>query len=801
MNRLVNLWAALLGSMLLAACTQPTGGTDDQSAAASEDGSEVVMVDGVKKKRIEGFGGIIAESYDESEEWWPPYEEPNADAPNVIIFLLDDVGFAQVGSFGALIETPNIDQLASNGLRFNNFHTTALCSPSRASLMAGRNPHSIGLGSHALTAMGFPGYNAVMPESAKSVANYLQEAGYVNYALGKWDHTPLYEVSQVGPFDRWPSGEGFQHAYTFMAADVHQFVPVMWNDHTPEPYRKSEHLDKDLADRAIEWITGHKSIKPDLPFMMLWASGSMHSPHHAPDSHIDKYAGKFDMGWDVAREQILQRQIELGVVPEGTQLTERIDQIPAWDSLPAEEKSLYARQMEVFAAQMEWVDLQIGRVVDELERIGELENTLIFITADNGASGEGGLAGTFNETYVLNGLQTPLEANLRAQEDWGRENTYPHYHAGWAMAGNTPFRYFKQSEHRGGQHDALVVHWPNGIQAKGEVRSQYHHISDIAPTIMQAAGVTVPEEYHGVEQQPMDGVSMMYAFNNADAPNQKKRQYYEMFGNRAIWVDGWKAVTLHADRMPWDVNVTLPFDEDEWELYYVAEDFSESTNVADQNPEKLAELVEIFDEEAWKYNVYPLYDDMIKRLGAQQDRLFGDQTEFVYFWPGAVRIAEKSSAPVKNRAHTIETNIDLTGDEEGVIVAVGGMTGGYTMFIKDNKLYYDYNFLDGVHYVLESPTLPSGPTDLKFNFILTQPFGGTGELYVNGEKVDEVEMPQMHISTYSLAETFDVGRDTGTQVSSMYSNPFPFNRELDRVTFVVSDDDVVPPREMPTQNY
>ena len=801
MNRLVNLWAALLGSMFLAACAQPTGGGDDQSAAASEDGSEIIMVDGVKKKRIEGFGGIIAESYDESEEWWSPYEEPNEDAPNVIIFLLDDVGFAQVGSFGALIETPNIDQLASNGLRFNNFHTTALCSPSRASLMAGRNPHSIGLGSHALTAMGFPGYNAVMPESAKSVANYLQEAGYVNYALGKWDHTPLYEVSQVGPFDRWPSGEGFQHAYTFMAADVHQFVPVMWNDHTPEPYRKSEHLDKDLADRAIEWITGHKSIKPDLPFMMLWASGSMHSPHHAPDSHIDKYAGKFDMGWDVAREQILQRQIELGVVPEGTQLTERIDQIPAWDSLPAEEKSLYARQMEVFAAQMEWVDLQIGRVVDELERIGELENTLIFITADNGASGEGGLAGTFNETYVLNGLQTPLEANLRAQEDWGRENTYPHYHAGWAMAGNTPFRYFKQSEHRGGQHDALVVHWPNGIQAKGEVRSQYHHISDIAPTIMQAAGVTVPEEYHGVEQQPMDGVSMMYAFNNADAPNQKKRQYYEMFGNRAIWVDGWKAVTLHADRMPWDVNVTLPFDEDEWELYHVAEDFSESTNVADQNPEKLAELVEIFDEEAWKYNVYPLYDDMIKRLGAQQDRLFGDQTEFVYFWPGAVRIAEKSSAPVKNRAHTIETNIDLTGDEEGVIVAVGGMTGGYTMFIKDNKLYYDYNFLDGVHYVLESPTLPSGPTDLKFNFILTQPFGGRGELYVNGEKVDEVEMPQMHISTYSLAETFDVGRDTGTQVSSMYSNPFPFNRELDRVTFVVSDDDVVPPREMPTQNY
>jgi arylsulfatase len=462
----------------------------------------------IKTKKVEGFGGVIAKKYKDSKEWWPPEVRPPKGAPNVIIFLLDDVGFAHVGSFGGLIETPNIDKLAESGLRFNNFHTTALCSPSRATLMAGRNPHSIGLGSHALTAMGFPGYNAIMPESAKSVANYLQEHGYVNYALGKWDHTPLYEVSQVGPFDRWPSGEGFDHAYTFMAADVHQFVPVMWNDHTPEPYRKSVHLDQDLADRAIEWITGHKSIKPDLPFMMLWASGSMHSPHHAPDSHINNYKGKFDMGWDKAREMILERQKKLGIVPADTKLTERIDQIPAWDSLSAKEKSLYARQMEVFAAQMEWVDLQIGRIVEELKRIGELDNTLIFVTSDNGASGEGGLAGTFNETYVLNGLQTPLEANFKNQEDWGRENTYPHYHAGWAMAGNTPFRYFKQSEHRGGQHDALVVHWPKGIKSTGEIRNQYHHISDIAPTIMEAAGISVPETYHGVKQQPMDGVSM-----------------------------------------------------------------------------------------------------------------------------------------------------------------------------------------------------------------------------------------------------------------------------------------------------
>ncbi len=733
------------------------------------------------------FKGKIAKKYEDSVEWWPEDPRPPKGAPNVIIFLLDDVGFAQIESFGGLIDTPNIDRLAKNGLRFNNFHTTALCSPSRASLMAGRNPHSIGLGSHALTAMGFPGYNAIMPESAKSVANYLGEHGYINYALGKWDHTPLYEVSQVGPFDRWPSGEGFNHAYTFMAADVHQFVPVMWNDHTPEPYRKSEHLDKDLADRAILWITGHKSIKPDLPFMMLWASGSMHSPHHAPEEYMIKYRGKFDKGWDKAREMILANQKKLGVVPKNTKLTERIPEIPAWDSLGDEEKKLYSRQMEVFAAQMEHVDHQIGRVVKELKRIGELDNTLIFVTSDNGASGEGGLAGTFNETYVLNGLQTSLEANLRHYTDWGRENTYPHYHAGWAMAGNTPFRYFKQSEHRGGQQDALVVHWPKGIKSKGQIRNQYHHISDIAPTILEAAGIEVPDVYHGVKQQPMEGTSMLYAFNNKNAENRKKRQYYEMFGNRAIWVDGWKAVTLHANRMPWEVNVVLPFENDKWELYNVEEDFSESTDLSAQYPEKLEELKKIFDEEAWKYNVYPLYDDMIKRLMKQQDRLFGGQKEYVYYSPGAIRIAEKSSAPVKNRSHTITTKIDLKGGEEGVIVAVGGMTGGFTMFIKGGRLMYDYNYLDGLHYNLISPELPEGPTELKFKFTKTGFLAGTGELYINGKKADEVDMPKMHFSTYSLAETFDVGRDTGTQVTKFYNGPFIFDGKLEKVVIQLTD--------------
>jgi len=782
---------ALVAILLLAlalACSQQDEPAPAEPAPTAAPVAEAEPAPGPPAAGPPGFGGKIARSYAESEEWWPEPLTPPEGAPNVIIFLLDDTGFGQIGSFGGLTETPNIDALAENGLRYNDFHTTALCSPTRASLMAGRNPHSIGLGSHALTAMGFPGYNAMVPATAKSVANYLEEQGYVNYALGKWDHTPLYEVSQVGPFDRWPSGEGFQHGYNFMSADVHQFVPVMWNDHTPEPYRKSKHLDEDLADRAIHWITGHKSIKPDLPFMMLWASGSMHSPHHAPQAYLEKWRGRFDAGWDVAREQILAKQKELGIVPADTKLTERIPEIPAWDSLNEEEKKLYARQMEAFAAQLEHMDHQIGRVVAALERIGELENTLIFVTSDNGASGEGGLAGTFNETYVLNGLQTPFDANIRHYERWGDTTTYPHYHAGWAMAGNTPFRYFKQSEHRGGQQDALVVHWPNGIRAKGEVRSQYHHITDIAPTILEATKIAMPESYHGIPQQPMDGVSMAYSFDAPDAPNRKQRQYYEMFGNRAIWQDGWKAVTLHGKRMPWQLGAVHPFDQDEWELYHVADDFSESTNLAAEHPEKLEELKQAFDEEAWKYNVYPLYDDMIKRIAAQETRLFGDQKEFVYFFPGATRIAEKASAPVKNRSHEIVTTIDLKGDEQGVIAAVGGQTGGFTLFIQDGQLVYDYNYLDGVYYTLESGPLPKGPTELRFDFVKTGDYAGTGKLFVNGEKVAEAEMPKMHISTYSLAETFDVGRDTGTQVSKRYTDPNPFRGDLDRVVIRLTGD-------------
>lgn len=743
------------------------------------------------------FKGKIAKSYEESQEWWPSSPKPPAGTPNVMIILLDDTGFGHLNCFGGLIDTPNIDRLAANGLRYNNFHTTALCSPSRASIMAGRNHHRIGLGSHSLTAMGFPGYNAFPPESGKSIAKHLQKAGFVNYAIGKWDHTPLYEVSESGPFDRWPSGEGFDHYYGFMAADADNYRSLVWRDHYPmEDWegRSGYHYSAAMADEAIRNITSHVSVSPDKPFMMFWAPVAMHSPHQAPPEYIEKYHGKFDMGWDEARKKIHKRQLEMGILPKGTKLTKRTDEIPAWKSLNKEEQKLYARQMEVFAAMLTHVDEQIGRMLAMLERTGTLDNTIIFVTSDNGSSGEGGLAGTFNETYVLNGLQTPFDANMTHYDDWGGPDTYPHFHAGWALAGNTPFQYFKQIVHRGGVQDAMVIHWPAGIKAKGEIRQQYHHIIDIGPTILDITGIPFLKELDGHEQMELDGVSMAYSFDAPDAPTEHPEQYYELFGNRGIYKDGWKAVTIHAGRMPWELNKVAPFGGDVWELYHIDKDFSEANNLAEKHPEKLEELKKRWEELAWENNVFPLYDDMIMRISKQQDNLFGDRKKFVYYNPGARRIAEKASAPVKGRSHTIETTLELTGKEEGVIVACGGFTGGYTLFIKDNRVIYDYNYYHGLYYTVESPPVGTGRVDIKFVFIETGGVtkglpGGKGELYINGKKVGEVALPDMHISTFSLSETFDVGIDAGTPVSNKYSvkNHFPYTGELDKVVFTLTE--------------
>ena len=738
------------------------------------------------KKYGQEFKGKIGRTYAESVEWYPESIKPKAGTPNVLMILLDDVGFAQYGCFGGLIHTPNIDALAADGLRYNNYHTPALCSPSRAALMAARNTHKIGLGSHALTAMGFPGYNGTPPESAKSIAKHFQLAGFQTFAIGKWDHTPLPESSHSGPFDHWASGEGFDHFYGFMAADADDYRTLLFNDHEPSETwmgRKDYHLTTDLADRAIRNITSHVSIHPDRPFFLFWAPSAMHSPHQVQQRYIDQYKGKFDMGWDKARETILAKQLAMKVVPAGTKLSTGIPEIPRWDSLSADQKKLYARQMEVFAGMMTQTDEQVGRIVANLKRTGQYENTLIMLTADNGCSGEGGLNGLHNESLVLNGMQASLEENMKHYDGWGGPDTYPHYHAGWAMAGNTPFKYCKQIVHNGGIADSLVITWPKGIKAKGEIRNQYCYVTDLMVTALEVTGSTFVPEIDGVKQMPVDGISLAYSFDKAGAPSARTEQYYEQLGSRAMYKDGWKAVTIHGNRMPWTTAGTFDFAKDVWELYNLNEDFSETNDLAAVHPEKLEELKKLWDEQAWKNNVYPLYDDANARIAKQFSRAFGDRTSFTYYAPGAERIAEAVSAPIKNRSHTIETTLDLKGDEEGVIVACGGLTGGYTLFIADHRLHYDYNHFNAERYAIVSPVLPTGRVELRFHFIKTGMLAGKGELYVNGKKVAEGAIDKTHPGTFSLSETFDVGVDNGTPVSNNYKQKdhFRFTGQIDKV--------------------
>ena len=473
----------------------------------------------------------------------------------------------------------------------------------------------------------------------------------------------------------------------------------------------------------------------------------------------------------------------MGIIPPGTKLSERPKDIPAWDSLSGDEKKVYARQMEVFAAQLDHVDMEIGRMIAALERIGELDNTLVIVSSDNGSSAEGGLSGTHNEMLLANNLQTALEENLKRYDAWGTEETNNHFHAGWAMAGNTPFKYFKQVVHRGGVQDPLIIHWPAGIKAKGEIRHQYHHIIDITPTIMDVLGLQAPEEIDGIKQLPFDGTSMVYSFNDADAPDRRTRQYYELFGNRAMYLDGWKAVTIHGNRMPWIIAGTFPFEDDVWELYHVAEDFSESNNLADKHPEKLEELKKTWDEEAWKYNVYPLYDDIASRLSNVVKQFAPIRDEYVFYPPGAVRIAEPYSPPVKNRNHTLTAYAEIPeAGASGVLVCSGSRYGGYTFYVVGNHLAYEYNaFNEDRFQIKANKPLPAGEVELKAVFEAGEKLTGKVTLYVNGEQVGQGKVGRTMPGTFSLSETFDVGQDTGTPVSRDYTRDNVFSGKLDRV--------------------
>lgn len=745
--------------------------------------------------RMAGFRGKIAQKYQDSKEDWPQRPQAPADAPSILVILLDDTGYGQLGAYGGLIKTPNIDRLAAGGLTYTHFHTTALCSPSRAAILAGRNHHSIGFGSHAASAMGFPGYNGIVPPQAASSAKILQQQGYTTYALGKWDHVPAREVSASGPFLGWPSGDGFDHFYGFLWGDIHNFVPVMYENHravNPFLGKPEYHLSTDMADRAIYWITAHRSVSPDRPFMMQWAPGATHAPHHAPAAYREKYRGAFDAGWDAARAQILNNQIARGIFPAGTKLSARSEDIPAWDSLTPEQKKMYARQMEAFAAQLEHVDHEIGRIIAALDRTGALDNTLIMVTSDNGASGEGGLEGTHNEMLVLNGIpKTAMEENMKRYDQWGTAETDNHYHAGWAMAGNTPFKHFKQTVHNGGIADPLIIHWPKGIKARGELRTQYHHIIDIAPTLLNAAGLELPAEVDGVKQMPFDGVSMKYSFDKAEAATTHPVQYYEMFGNRALYDNGWKAVTLHGNRMPWVIAGTFDFDQDVWELYNLKDDPTETHNLAFSNPQKLEELKQKWEEEAIKYNVYPLYDDVAARAANVQKRSRTADT-YTYYPPGAEFISEALSPPVKNRGHTITASLETDGSTDGVIVACGGFFAGYTLYVKENIVTYTYNTFDQKYYTIKaSQPLTPGRHEIKFVYevvVGTDPGAisstGTGTLFIDGVRTGHGTVDRTIPGLFSVSETFDVGIDNGGSVDrKAYSSPFPFSDTLNWVRF------------------
>jgi arylsulfatase len=750
--------------------------------------------------RMAGFKGKIAKKYADSVEDWPQRAKAPAGAPNVLLILLDDVGFGQIGSFGGIIQTPNMDKLAADGLRYTNFHTAALCSPSRASIAAGRNHHSIGMGSHAVTAMGFPGYNGFVPPQAAPAAKILQEDGFTTYALGKWDHSPTWEVSSSGPFNGWPSDEGYDHYYGFMTADTHNFLPIMYNDHwptNPAEGKPNYNITRDMADRAEYWITAHRSISPDRPFMMFFATPGAHAPHHADKEYLDMYKGKFEMGWDAAREMILKNQIEKGIVPAGTKLAPAPADIPKWDTLPAEKRKMYSRQMEAFAAALTQTDAEIGIVIDTLKRTGQYDNTLIMLTSDNGASGEGGLEGTHNEALFFNGHPTtPFEENMKFYDTWGTGETNNHYHAGWAMAGNTPFRYFKQTVHNGGQTDALIVTWPNGIKDKGSLRTQYHHIIDVAPTILDVTGVAAPSEVDGVKQMSMDGVSMKYSFNDKNAPSTHQTQYYEMWGHRGVYDHGWKAVALHAGRMPWQLGGVADFDKDVWELYNINEDPTETNDLAKSNPQKLDELKKVFDQEARKYNVYPLYDDIASRVANVSKLFLGNKTSFTYYPPGAQFIAEATSPPTKMRSHTITASMTTDGTTDGVITACGGNLGGYTLYVKNNIVTYTYNFLDENYYTIKATKpLTPGTHIVKMTYEKLADTTARVTLYIDGVAVGNGIVEKEEPAKFSPgSETFDVGADNASSVERRaYAPPFRFSDRLERVDFELQPRTTQPP--------
>jgi arylsulfatase len=709
----------------------------------------------------------------------PPRWEVKApdDAPNVVIVLIDDIGFGASQSFGGPIEMPTLERMASEGLRYNRFHTTALCSPTRTALLTGRNHHVNNAGAIMELATAFPGNTGIRPQSVTPLAEILRQNGYSTAAFGKYHETPPWEVSTSGPYDRWPTGSGFDKFYGFIGGETNQWAPAIYDGVTRVEHEQSPdyHFTTDMTSQAIQWVSAQQALTPDKPFYMYFATGATHAPHHAPKEWIEKYKGKFSGGWDKLREETYARQKEMGVIPADAKLTPRPAEIPAWDDMSDVQKRLFERQMETFAGFAEHTDHEVGRLVAQLEAIGELDNTIFFyIVGDNGASAEGGPEGTYNEMMALNGIVGKAEQMIGHIEDWGSPTTFPHYAIGWAWATNSPFQWTKQvASHFGGTRNGMVLHWPERIKANGEIRSQFHHVIDVAPTVLEAATLPEPKMVKGVEQYPMDGVSMLYTVDDAKAADRRKTQYFEMFANRAIYHDGWVAATRHS--LPWLMVQLPPLADDVWELYNVDEDFSQANNLAAQNPEKLKELQDLFLKEAERNHVLPLDDRRSERFNAaiagRPDLLGGRKTLTVY--DGMTGMMENAFINIKGVHHTVTAEVEVPDTKTaGVIIAQAGYFGGWTLYMKNGRVHHEYNFFGLERTNIGSKAaLAPGKHTIVYEFIPDEAKPGTGGksiLSIDGQKVADGHIPKTQPFAFSGDEGADVGRDGETPVSKDY---------------------------------
>jgi arylsulfatase len=705
----------------------------------------------------------------------PPRFEVKAPegAPNVIVVLVDDLGFAGTSTFGGPVQTPTFDRVAAGGLRYNNFHTTAVSSPTRAAIKSGRNHHVNNMGGIIETGTAFPGNTGQIPNDVAPVAEMLRLNGYSTAAFGKWHETAAWEASVSGPFDRWPTHQGFDKFYGFLGGETNQWAPFIYEGTHPVelPSDPNYHFMTDMTNQTVAWIKYQKALTPDKPFFIYFAPGATHAPHHVPKDWIERWKGKFDMGWDTLREQILARQIEKGIVPKGTQLAPKPDAIPDWDSLSADEKKLFARQAEVFAGFVEMTDHEIGRVVDAIEETGQLDNTLIFfVYGDNGSSAEGGRNGMFSEMTYFNGVEEKVEDMIKLMDKWGGPETYPHMAAGWAVALDTPYQWTKQmASDFGGTKVGVAVHWPKGIKAKGEQRNQFTHVIDVAPTILEAARLPEPKLVNGVKQRPMDGVSMAYTFDDAKAKERHTTQYFEMFGNRAIYHEGWLARTIH--KAPWEAKPRRALAEDIWELYDTRTDFSLIHDLSKKEPKKLAELQALFMKEAQKNQALPIDDRVVERVNAAiagRPDLMGDRTTLTLA-DGMTGMTENVFINIKNRSKTITAEVEVPENGgHGAILVQGGRFGGWALYVKDGVPAYEYNFIGLERFtVAATEKLKPGKSTIRFEFDYDGggvAKGGLGKLYVNDKKVAEGRIGRTQPMIFSADETADVGIDLATPV-------------------------------------